>query len=74
VQFNNFKKFFIFSIIGCVTLMPILIAPALVGVLVDHGQFSESYAGWVIALSITLLLFAGASLLISIIRMQINAK
>ncbi len=55
-------------------MMPILIAPALVGVLVDHGQFSESYAGWVIALSITLLLFAGASLLISIIRMQINAK
>ena len=30
-------------------MMPILIAPALVGVLVDHGQFSESYAGWVIA-------------------------
>jgi len=29
--------------------MPILIAPALVGILVDHGQFSESYAGWVIA-------------------------
>jgi hypothetical protein len=49
VQFNNFKKFFIFSIIGCVTMPGVLFGPAMVGILVDHGNFSEEYAGWVMA-------------------------
>ena len=30
-------------------MMPVLIGPAIVGTLVDHGGFSEEYAGWVMA-------------------------
>jgi len=49
MQFENFSKFFIFSIIGCLTMPGILFGPAMVGILVDHGSFSEQYAGWVMA-------------------------
>ena len=49
MQFENFSRFFIFSIVGCLTMPGILFGPAMVGILVDHGSFSEEYAGWVMA-------------------------
>jgi membrane protein DedA with SNARE-associated domain len=49
MRFDNFSRFFIFSIIGCLTMPGVLFGPAIVGILVDHGSFSEEYAGWVMA-------------------------
>jgi len=42
-----------YSVIGTVTIMPLLILPALVGVLVDEGGMSESFAGWVASANFT---------------------
>ena len=42
----------------------VLFGPAIVGILVDHGSFSEEYAGWVMAFgalgsAVTLLIISG---------------
>ena len=49
MDYKNFSKFFIYSVIGCLTMPGILFGPAMVGILVDQANFSESYAGWVMA-------------------------
>ena len=49
MNLKNFHNFFIFSIIGCLTMPGILFGPAMVGILVDHANFSEQYAGWALA-------------------------
>ena len=64
MRFDNFSRFFIFSIIGCLTMPGVLFGPAIVGILVDHGSFSEEYAGWVMAFgalgsAVTLLIISG---------------
>jgi len=46
MKIQNFVAFFAFSIIGTVTLMPLLVLPAMVGVLVDNAAMSESSAGF----------------------------
>ena len=45
------------SIIGSVSILPILILPIMVGALVDHAGFTEAAAGWVAAVG-----FAGSAL------------
>ncbi len=47
VRINNLSQFSAYSVIGTVTLMPLLVLPAMVGVLVDEVGMSESFAGWV---------------------------
>lgn len=42
---GNFRSFLAFSIIGTVSLMPLLVLPAMVGVLVDNAAMSDSSAG-----------------------------
>ena len=42
----HLKRFGAFSIIGTVTLMPLLVLPAMIGVLVDNAGMSEQWAGW----------------------------
>ncbi len=42
----HLRHFTVFSIIGTVSLMPLLVLPAMVGVLVDNAGMSESSAGW----------------------------
>ena len=42
----HLKQFSAFSIIGAVTLMPLLVLPAMIGVLVDNAGMSEQWAGW----------------------------
>lgn len=42
----NLKRFSAFSIIGTVTLLPLLVLPAMIGVLVDNAGMSEQWAGW----------------------------
>lgn len=49
MDYKNFPKFFIYSIIGCLTMPGVLFGPAMVGILVDQANFTESYAGWVMA-------------------------
>jgi predicted MFS family arabinose efflux permease len=47
VRSSNLTEFSAYSVIGTVTLMPLLVLPAMVGVLVDEAGLSESFAGWV---------------------------
>ena len=42
----HLRHFSAFSVIGTVTLMPLLVLPAMVGVLVDNAGMSEQAAGW----------------------------
>ena len=46
MRIPHLRHFTVFSIIGTVTLMPLLVLPAMVGVLVDNAGMSESSAGW----------------------------
>ena len=43
---SHLRHFAAFSIIGTVTLMPLLVLPAMIGVLVDNAGMSDSSAGW----------------------------
>ena len=47
---SNTYRFVVFSVIGSITLMPLLVLPAMVGILVDTGSMSDSSAGWGAAL------------------------
>jgi predicted MFS family arabinose efflux permease len=42
----HIRQFAAFSVIGTVALMPLLVLPAMVGVLVDNAGMSDSSAGW----------------------------
>ena len=46
MRIQNFGSFLAFSILGTATLMPLLVLPAMVGVLVDNAGMSESSAGF----------------------------
>ena len=43
---SNWHQFFVCSVIGTVSFLPLLVLPAMVGVLVDEAGLSESFAGW----------------------------
>jgi predicted MFS family arabinose efflux permease len=47
VRIDNLAKFSAYSVIGTVTLMPLLVLPAMVGVLVDEAGMTQAFAGWV---------------------------
>ncbi len=42
----NTRQFLVCSVIGTVSFMPLLVLPAMVGVLVDEAGLSEAFAGW----------------------------
>lgn len=44
-----YARFFAISAIGTVALLPLLLLPAMVGVLVDEGGLTEAQAGWLSA-------------------------
>jgi predicted MFS family arabinose efflux permease len=46
VHRRDIKLFCVFSAIGTVAILPLLVLPAMVGVLVDESAISESFAGW----------------------------
>ncbi|HNP62356.1 MAG TPA: MFS transporter [Woeseiaceae bacterium] len=46
MRIPNFGPFLAFSIIGTVTLLPLLVLPAMVGVLVDNAAMTDSSAGF----------------------------
>jgi hypothetical protein len=57
VHRRDIKLFCVFSAIGTVAILPLLVLPAMVGVLVDESAISESFAGW----SASVNFFGGAS-------------
>ena len=46
MQIRNVKAFARLSCLGTIALMPLLILPAMIGVLVDEAGMAESFAGW----------------------------
>ena len=56
MHIQNFKRFCLFSAIGTIAILPLLVLPAMIGVLVDESGLSESFAGW----SSSLNFFGGA--------------
>jgi len=47
MRIANLRQFSTSAVIGTVGWMPLLVLPAMVGVLVDEAALSESFAGWV---------------------------
>jgi predicted MFS family arabinose efflux permease len=47
MQIANTRRYFVCSVIGTVSFLPLLVLPAMVNVLVDEAELSESFAGWV---------------------------
>ncbi len=46
MQIENLRQFSVYSVIGTASFLPLLVLPAMVGVLVDEAALSESFAGW----------------------------
>ena len=68
----HLRHFVAFSIIGSVTLMPLLVLPAMIGVLVDNAGMSDSSAGW--SASANFLASAVVGLLISVRVHRLNLR
>lgn len=47
MRIANLRQFYVCSVIGTVSFLPLLVLPAMVNVLVDEAGLSESFAGWV---------------------------
>ena len=67
MRIENFSRFAIFSAIGSVTLMPLLVLPAMIGVLVDQANMSETLAGWSASLN-----FLGAAILGLLMSLRVH--
>jgi predicted MFS family arabinose efflux permease len=46
MRIDNLKSFCIYSVIGTISILPLLVLPAMIGILVDQSALSESFAGW----------------------------
>jgi len=68
----HLRHFVAFSIIGSVTLLPLLVLPAMIGVLVDNAGMSDSSAGW--SASANFLATAVIGLLISVRIHRLNLR
>jgi MFS family permease len=47
MRIENLRAHSIYSVVGLIALMPLLVLPAMVGVLVDEASLTEPFAGWV---------------------------
>ena len=72
MKVQNLQSFAAFSVIGTVTLMPLLVLPAMVGVLVDNAAMSESSAGF--SASANFLASAIVGLILSVRMHHINLR
>lgn len=43
---NLYWRFSVYSVLGCLTLLNLLVLPAMVGVLADHTLLTEAQSGW----------------------------
>jgi predicted MFS family arabinose efflux permease len=67
VRIDNLREFFLYSAVGIVSLMPLLVLPATVGVLVDEIAMPESFAGWVASAG-----FIGAAVIALILAFRMH--
>jgi len=72
MDMDHLRRFLAFSVVGTVALMPLLVLPAMIGVLVDNAGMSDSAAGW----SASANFFAGAvvGLLMAVRVHRINLR
>lgn len=64
---NLVSRFGIYSVAGTITLMPLLVLPALVGVLVDESTLSEAQAGWAASIG-----FLGSALIALVMAFRMH--
>ncbi len=67
MQIANLRQFSVYSVIGTVSFLPLLVLPAMVGVLVDEAALSEGFAGWVASAN-----FFGFSLVALLMAFQMH--
>lgn len=67
MQIRNARVFFRFSCLGTITLMPLLVLPAMIGVLVDESAMAESFAGWSASCN-----FSGAALVALLMSLRMH--
>jgi predicted MFS family arabinose efflux permease len=63
----NLRHFSACSVIGTVSFLPLLVLPAMVGVLVDEAALSESFAGWAASVN-----FLGVSVVALVMAFQMH--
>jgi predicted MFS family arabinose efflux permease len=64
---QNLRPFLIYSVIGTISLMPLLVLPAMIGVLVDETSLTESQAGWSASLN-----FLGGALVAFVLALRMH--
>lgn len=67
MQIATLRQFCIYSVIGTVSFLPLLVLPAMVGVLVDEAALSESFAGWAASAN-----FVGVSVVAGLMAFQMH--
>ena len=67
MRIDNLREFFIYSAVGIVTLLPLLVLPAMVGVLVDEASLPESLAGWAASVN-----FIGAAVISLVLAFRMH--
>jgi predicted MFS family arabinose efflux permease len=61
------RRYGILSVIGTITLMPLLVLPAMVGTLVDETSLTETQAGWSASLN-----FLGGALIAGLMALRMH--
>lgn len=72
MQIPHLPKFLVYSVIGTVALMPLLVLPAMIGVLVDNADMSDSSAGWSAAINFLASAIVGVLLSLRIHRVDLR--
>jgi predicted MFS family arabinose efflux permease len=67
MQTSNWHRFYVCSVIGTVSFLPLLVLPAMVNVLVDEAGLSESFAGWAASVN-----FFGVSVVALLMAFQMH--
>jgi predicted MFS family arabinose efflux permease len=61
------RRFGLLSVIGCITLMPLLVLPAMVGTLIDETSLTEAQAGWSASLN-----FLGGAIIAGLMALRMH--
>lgn len=64
---GHMRRFGLYSVIGTIALMPLLVLPAMIGVLVDETALSEAQAGWSASLN-----FLGGALVAMVMALRMH--
>ena len=64
---QHFRIFSVYSVIGTITLMPLLVLPAMIGVLADETVLTEVQAGWSASLN-----FLGGALIAFVMALRMH--